>query len=179
MLEFSPLFKDFMILLNAKGVKYLVVGGHAIQYHGYTRPTRDLDIWISHDPQNAQKVLETLQSFGVYDPELTFEPFQQERRLIRMEFSPTTVEILDPIIGQTPELLQRFQIGSSQQIEILTIQSGLDFDTCYAERIEAMIEGIPVNIVSLACLRAIKGATDRPNDVKDLLNLDLRKPDRR
>ena len=171
MLKLSTRYRDFLTVLNSKGVKYLLVGGYAVQYHGYTRPTMDLDVWISRDPQNAQKMVEAFQDLGLEIPELTSESFQQERRIIRIEFSPTTVEVLDPIIGQAPELLQRFQVSSSQQIEILTVQSGPDFEACYADRIVEVIDGLPVNIVNLDGLNAIKAVTDRPKDVKDLLNL--------
>lgn len=39
-------FKEFIELLNEKAVKYLVVGGYAVAYHGYPRYTKDIDFWI-------------------------------------------------------------------------------------------------------------------------------------
>jgi hypothetical protein len=40
-------FREFIALLNATGVKYLVVGGYAVAYHGYPRYTGDLDLWCA------------------------------------------------------------------------------------------------------------------------------------
>ncbi len=37
-------FKEFLKLLNAKGVEYLLIGGYAVGYHGYPRATNDIDI---------------------------------------------------------------------------------------------------------------------------------------
>ncbi len=47
MIEFPKDFKEFLQLLNSKGVEYLVIGGYAVGYHGYPRATGDMDIWIS------------------------------------------------------------------------------------------------------------------------------------
>jgi hypothetical protein len=57
-------FKEFIKLLNANAVKYLVIGGYAVAYHGYPRYTKDIDFWIWANPDNADKVLKTVQDFG-------------------------------------------------------------------------------------------------------------------
>ncbi len=57
-------FKEFIRLLNANDVKYLVIGGYAVAYHGYPRYTKDIDFWIWANPDNADKVLKTVQDFG-------------------------------------------------------------------------------------------------------------------
>jgi hypothetical protein len=43
-------FKEFIKLLNENNVKYLVVGGYAVAFHGHPRYTKDLDIWIESSP---------------------------------------------------------------------------------------------------------------------------------
>jgi hypothetical protein len=40
-------FKEFLKLLNDKGVRYLLIGGYAVGYHGYPRATNDMDVWIA------------------------------------------------------------------------------------------------------------------------------------
>jgi hypothetical protein len=57
-------FKEFLKLLNEKGVRYLLIGGYAVGYHGYPRATGDMDVWISIHPENAQKMVEVLNDFG-------------------------------------------------------------------------------------------------------------------
>lgn len=56
----NPDFKEFFQLLNDNGVRYLIVGGYAVAYHGYPRYTRDIDIWIWMNLENAKKVVKTL-----------------------------------------------------------------------------------------------------------------------
>jgi hypothetical protein len=54
-------FKDFLKLLNSHKVKYLLVGGYAVGFHGYPRATADLDLWIQMDENNAQKIVKAIQ----------------------------------------------------------------------------------------------------------------------
>ncbi|MEO7674776.1 MAG: hypothetical protein ABIU09_11960 [Pyrinomonadaceae bacterium] len=50
-------FKEFLKLLEANEVDYLLVGGYAVGYYGYPRPTGDMDIWVSRSVENAKKVV--------------------------------------------------------------------------------------------------------------------------
>ena len=52
-----PDFKDFLRLLDAEGVEYLLIGGYAVAYHGYPRATEDMDIWIASHAENAQRII--------------------------------------------------------------------------------------------------------------------------
>ena len=52
-IELPPDFREFLRLLKAHKVRYLLIGGHAVGYHGYPRATQDLDIWIAVAPDNA------------------------------------------------------------------------------------------------------------------------------
>jgi hypothetical protein len=52
-----PDFKDFLKLLNSHKVEYLLIGGYAVGYYGYSRATADMDIWIAIHPQNAEKMV--------------------------------------------------------------------------------------------------------------------------
>jgi len=52
-LELPNDFKEFLRLLRAHGVEYLLIGGWAVGYHGYPRSTDDLDVWIAIVPANA------------------------------------------------------------------------------------------------------------------------------
>lgn len=54
-IRLPPDFKEFLKLLNAHKVKYLVIGGYAVGYHGYPRATADMDIWVAAEPHNAKK----------------------------------------------------------------------------------------------------------------------------
>ncbi len=139
-------FKDFLRLLNAHRVEYLLIGGYAVSYHGYPRATVDLDIWIARTPDNAQHVLAVLREFGFADPVLTTALFLEQDRIIRMGVPPF-------------------------RIEVATTISGVEFDTCYRSRIDAVIDGVPVPVIDLASLRRNKRAAGRNKDLDDLENL--------
>jgi hypothetical protein len=64
-------FKEFIALLSNNGVKYLIVGAYAVGYYGYPRYTKDLDIWIQPSPDNALKMMKTLDAFGFASLKLT------------------------------------------------------------------------------------------------------------
>jgi predicted nucleotidyltransferase len=139
-------FKEFLKLLNEKGVRYLLIGGYAVGYHGYPRATGDMDVWIAIHPDNAQKMVEVLKDFGFDHPELIPELFLQENKIIRMGYPP-------------------------MRLEISTGISGVEFDECYSNRIADTIDGVEVNIIDLLHLKVNKKAAGRLKDLADLENL--------
>ena len=139
-------FKEFLKLLHDHEVKYLLIGGYAVNYHGYVRGTGDLDVWIAVHPDNANKVVEVLQEFGFGVPELTPELFLKSDTIVRMGVQPV-------------------------RIEISTSISGVNFEICYAERVTDMIDDIAVSIISLHHLKINKQASGRLKDLADLENL--------
>jgi hypothetical protein len=141
-----PDFKEFLQLLSLKQVEYLLVGGYAVGYHGYPRATADMDIWISINPLNAERVVAVLQEFGLAVPELSEELFLEENRVVRMGLPP-------------------FRIG------IITTISGVSFEECFAQRVIDTIDGVAVNLISLPHLKANKQASGRFRDLNDLENL--------
>ncbi|MCA9794224.1 MAG: hypothetical protein KC910_20595 [Candidatus Eremiobacteraeota bacterium] len=50
-------FREFLEFLNSNEVEYLVIGGYAVAAHGHPRYTKDIDIWIAPNPQNAQRLM--------------------------------------------------------------------------------------------------------------------------
>ena len=145
-IELPPDFKEFLRLLNSKEVKYLLIGGFAVGYHGYPRATNDLDIWVAVDLENAKKIVATLKDFGFQQTDLSEELFLKQDHIIRMGVAPI-------------------------RIEILTSVSGIEFDDSYRERVMDHIDGIPVQIIGLKQLRVNKQASGRHKDLDDLENL--------
>ena len=85
-------FKEFLRLLRAEGVEYLLVGGWAVIYHGYPRPTNDFDIWIAIHPDNADRIVRAIRRFGL-DVPLPRELFLQEDKIVRIGNEPNLIEI--------------------------------------------------------------------------------------
>ena len=145
-IQLPPDFKEFLQLLNAHKVKYLLVGGYAVSYHGYPRATVNMDIWIAIHSQNAQKIMSVLQEFGFNLPELTEDLFLEKDKIVRMGVSP-------------------------MRLEILTSISGVEFDACYANRVVAEINDIKVNLINLQNLKQNKLASGCYKDLNDLEHL--------
>ena len=60
-----PDYKELLSALNAHGVKYLVVGAYAVLIHAQPRATKDIDILVKPDAENAQATYAALAQFGV------------------------------------------------------------------------------------------------------------------
>ena len=139
-------FRDFLKLLNSHRVEYLLVGGYAVCFHGYCRNTADIDFWIAINPANAAKLVRLIREFGFNVAELSEELFLEKGRMIRMGVEPTRIELLTEI-------------------------SGCDFAECYAQKVDGLLDGIPVNIISLPQLIRNKIKSGRLKDLDDARQL--------
>ena len=52
-----PDFSAFLRLLSEHEVRYLLIGGYAVGYHGYVRATADMDVWVSRERVNAERLV--------------------------------------------------------------------------------------------------------------------------
>lgn len=139
-------FKEFFESLNKNDVRYLVVGGYAVAFHGHPRYTKDVDIWIQMDEKNAKNLLAALDDFGFGSLNLKIKDFLTPEYIIQLGYPPN-------------------------RIDLLTTIKGVDFQICYAEKIEAEIDGIKINFIDLSNLRQNKKATGRYQDLADLEHL--------
>lgn len=136
-------FKEFLKLLNANGVRYLVVGGYAVGLHGYPRATGDLDIWIEVSTENAVGLTQAVREFGFDLPEVSRSLFLEKDKIIRMGTAPLMIELMTDI-------------------------SGVAFEECYKRRDIIQINNIPIPVISRPDLIANKLATGRFKDKDDL-----------
>lgn len=140
-------FKEFIELLNGHNVRYLVVGGYAVAFHGYPRYTKDLDVWIELSPENAENVLKALEEFGFESLGLKREDFLESDQIIQLGYPPN-------------------------RIDILTTLKEIKFEDCYKARVEVDIQGLKINFIDLENLKHNKRATGRPQDLADAENLE-------
>jgi hypothetical protein len=82
----NPDFKEFIRLLNEHNVRYLVVGGYAVALHGYPRYTKDIDIWIWLDPENAERIIAALADFGFGSLAIQAEDFTTPDQVIQLGY---------------------------------------------------------------------------------------------
>lgn len=132
-IRLPPDFKEFLRLLNSNGVEYLLIGGYAVGYYGYPRPTGEMDIWIARTTDNAKRVVDAFRQFGFDCPA---ELLLKENEVVRMGVPPF-------------------------RLEILTTISGVDFSPCYPERLQVVIDETDVNLISLHHLKLNKKASGR------------------
>lgn len=140
-------FKEFIQSLNANKVRYLVVGGYAVAFHGYPRYTKDIDIWIAREKQNAGRIIQALHEFGFGSLELEPGDFLEPDTIIQLGYPPN-------------------------RIDLLTELEGVEFAECYATRIETEIESVLLPFIDLEHLKKNKKATGRLQDLADLENLE-------
>jgi predicted nucleotidyltransferase len=136
-------FSDFIRLLNARRVKYLLVGGYAVAYHGYPRATGDLDIFIELSERNARAMVKVFAGFGFDVSELTPDFFMDKGQVVRLGEEPLRLEIINDI-------------------------SGVTFSECYKNRVKAVMGGCRMNFIDLPDLMENKRASGRAKDLADL-----------
>lgn len=146
-MKLHPDFNAFIELLNKHKVKYLIVGGYAVAFHGYVQATGDLDIWLKIEKENAMRTLNVLKEFGFQSLGLSVEDFQQEYAIIQLGYPP-------------------------YRIDLITTPDGVNFDECYDKRIESTdASGVKLNFIDLESLRKNKRSSGRRQDLLDLDNL--------
>ena len=139
-------FREFLRLLNANRVEYLLVGGYAVGLHGYPRATIDLDVWIQASDENAARVLSSLLAFGFDVPSLEPRLFVDPRSIVRLGVPPF-------------------------RIEVMTSIDGVAFEPCRPRAVAFDLDGVIVPVISLADLKINKRAAGRHKDLADLENL--------
>ena len=140
-------FKEFLELLNKNQVKYLIVGGYAVAFHGHPRYTKDIDIWILMDKSNAENILKTLVEFGFSDLGITEGDLVSPEVVIQLGYPPN-------------------------RIDLITEVSGLTFKDCYEKRVIVDVEGVKINFIDLESLKKNKKSSGRYQDLADLESLE-------
>jgi predicted nucleotidyltransferase len=139
--------REFIELLNSRGVDYVVVGAHSLAFHGRPRYTGDLDILVRPTNDNAAKLVSLLREFGF------------------SEAGFKEADLIEP--GQV------IQLGRPpNRIDLLTNLSGLTVDEAFADKLEAVIDGLPVFVLSKENLIRNKRAVGRLQDLADLDDLE-------
>lgn len=148
-------FREFLKLLHRHRVKYLVVGGYSVAYHGYPRYTGDIDIYVAVSLRNATSLVKVFRDFGFADGAPDPAAFQQRGQIIRIGREPMRLEILNEIDGVT-------------------------FEECYTRRTRARLEDLAVNFIGYDDLLRNKRRAARPKDLADVEILEKkRRPSRR
>jgi hypothetical protein len=142
-MNLSADLREFIELLNSRGVEYVIVDAHSLAFHGRPRYTGDLDILIKPSPKNAEKIVAALVDFGFTESDFKSADFMEPDRIIQL--------------GRVP-----------YRIDLMTGLSGVETNDAFATRISAELGGLPVFILSKKLLIKNKRAVGRPQDLADL-----------
>jgi predicted nucleotidyltransferase len=127
--------------LNARSVRYVVIGATAFPVHGYARATLDVDLFIDPERDNAERTRAALAEFGYDVTDLSVDDLLSKKVLLRQYRLQTDVH---PFV------------------------KGVTFDGVWANRVAGEIGETPVDFASLDDLIAMKKAAGRPKDLEDL-----------
>ena len=141
-------FKDLLAAFRATGVRFLVVGAHALAAHGVPRVTGDLDLWIDATDDNAARVWEALTLFGA--------PIES------LGIREADFVVPDQVI----------QLGlPPYRIDLMTAISGIRFSDAWEGRLAGTLFEVPVAFLGRDAFIQNKRATGRPKDLDDLRSL--------
>ena len=135
-------FKEFLELLNSNDVQYLLIGGWAVGFHGYSRFTADMDIFIGLSEENISSMKLALYEFGV--PEFDRSMLTTKGNVFRIGRAPLRIEVINEI-------------------------SGVDFEDAFSNKEFVELEDqLRIPIISAKDLFKNKSSTGRAKDIADL-----------
>jgi predicted nucleotidyltransferase len=139
--------REFVELLLSRSVEFVVVGGHAVAFHGYARLTDDVDLFVRPTLENGARLVSSLEEFGFGSIGVTAETFTHPDRVIQLGRPPNRIDLLTNIYGVT-------------------------FDEVWSSRVAADLDGLKVFMIGRDALIKNKRATGRAQDIADVEKLD-------
>lgn len=140
---------NFWKSLNEFHVQYIMIGGFAVNLHGFSRTTGDVDIWLKDEINNRRNLGKALVQFG---------------------YDENTFQEIDFVPGWTD-----FYIGTGIRLDIITTMAGLEnitFDEAFNHATIAEIVNVHVPFLHINQLIKNKKATNRPKDIIDVIELE-------
>jgi hypothetical protein len=141
-MQISKDLREFIELLNAKGVEYVVGGGFAVAWHGHPRFTAGIDFLVRPNPTNAELIIQTLRDFGFAGLRIGPEDLCKPDQILQLGVKPN-------------------------RIDVLTSIAGVSFEEAWASRVAGSIDSIPLSFIGREELIRNKESAGRPQDVAD------------
>jgi hypothetical protein len=98
-MEVQKDFKELLGLLNEYKVKYMIVGGYALAFHGAPRYTGDIDIFVKPEKNNAENVMKALNSFGFGSLDINEDDFSSPNNVVQLGVPPVRIDLITSITG--------------------------------------------------------------------------------
>jgi hypothetical protein len=154
---YEDIFKEFEL----RRVRYLVVGGMAVNLYGYVRLTVDLDIMADLSEKNLSKVIEIMEKFG-YTPRVPVNPHE----ILSDEKRDEWIKKKGAVVFTFIDLNEPFK-----HIDIF-LSNPIDFEKAYSRKEQMTIGGVKVSIVSIDDLIELKSLSGRQRDLEDIDHLE-------
>ena len=135
--------REFIELLNAREVRYVVVGAIALAYHGRPRYTGDIDFFVEASERNAALLTEVLDQFGFANVGIDKEDFTASDQIVQLGVEP-------------------------HRMDLMTSISGVAFQEAWNSREYGELDGLQVPFISRELLKRNKKAVGRTQDLADL-----------
>lgn len=137
-------------ILNRHGIDYMLIGGFAVSFHGFTRTTADIDFWFKPTNENYFKLLKVLEVLKFDIGELQQEVFHHENTFLRIPFDGIKIEFLSSIPGE------------------------VNYSEAVANAVDTNIGDIKIKVIGIDHLIKSKSALGRPIDKLDVEELKKR-----
>ena len=147
-MKISKDLSEFIGLLNSHKVECVMVGAHALAWHGLPRFTKDIGFLVKPDLENSEKLMRALEEFGFGDIGLKALDFQVKDQVIQL--------------GREPN-----------RIDLLTGISGVDWIEAWNSKVQGRIGQIPVFVLGREAYIKNKRASGRPQDIADASRLSV------
>ncbi len=153
MQSYESLFRTFA----ENKLHYLIVGGVAVNLHGYPRFTNDIDILLALTPENLTTMARIMEELG-YQQRLpiSIQELEDEQKA-RQFIHEKGLTAYSFIHATEPQF----------NVDVLVAQS-IDFDAFLAQTMHAEVWGIKVPVVSIDDLIDMKKQSNREKDIQDV-----------
>ena len=142
---------EFITIANKNNVRMLMVGGSAVNFHGYNRHSADVDFWIESTEENFKRLIATFNEMG-YEIDDFPEAVKNQEQNISIKFSPIDLNL---------ELITNFSVNKS-------------FEEAYNDSEKVVVNDKPFlrwNVLSFEDLITSKIKANRPKDLLDIQQL--------
>ncbi|MFA5143522.1 MAG: hypothetical protein WC522_05090 [Candidatus Omnitrophota bacterium] len=92
-------FEELLKLFNKNKVRYCIVGAYAVAFYAEPRYTKDMDIFVEPDENNAHKIIKSLEEFGFKSLSLEEKDLIRKGRVIQLGYEPIRIDLMTSIEG--------------------------------------------------------------------------------
>lgn len=138
----------FLTQMIDAGIEFMLVGGYAVNYYGYNRPTGDMDLWLKPDNSNRDKFIQIL---------------------IAEDFIDEDISVIKQADFTRPFI---FHIGTAPyRIDFMNFIANVEYADADALKVTGEVDGMKLPVIHYDHLIRTKEISDRMKDRADVEEL--------